>query len=161
MNIERLAIFVWKFPARLSSTMRSKFICSTHLLQCEQLRHAPGVYILLAGYISGTSEPRTKIMKKHANKTDRVVGRSLFQHRLATPAFIILLIGIVSSLAWIQFHQKRLLPNAVAAVEPPAFKPPETLNGLLAMSPTELEHCDIARMNLVCAAPQQSPSFIF
>jgi len=30
--------FVWTFPARPSSTMRSKFICSTRLLQCEQPR---------------------------------------------------------------------------------------------------------------------------
>ena len=43
------------------------------------------------------------------------------------------------------------MPNAVAVVEPPAFKQPETLNGLLALSPAELEHCDIARMNLLCA----------
>ena len=43
------------------------------------------------------------------------------------------------------------MPNVVAAIEPPAFKQPETLNGLLNLSPAELEHCDIARMNLLCA----------
>jgi hypothetical protein len=35
------------------------------------------------------------------------------------------------------------MPNAVAAVESPTFKHPETLNGLLALSPADLEHYDI------------------
>ncbi len=80
-----------------------------------------------------------------------VATRNLPQHRLAILAFIILLIGISASLAWIQVRQNLPMPNAVAAVEPPAFKQPETLNGLLALSPAELEHCDIDRMNLLCA----------
>jgi hypothetical protein len=75
----------------------------------------------------------------------------LLQQRLAIRAVIILLIGLASSLAWIRFHQHLPIPNTVAAVEAPAFKQPETLNGLLALSPAELEHCDIARMNLLCA----------
>ena len=66
----------------------------------------------------------------------------------ATKSIIVVLFVL---LAWIQFHQNRPALSAVAAVEPPAFKPPETLNGLLALSPAELEHCDIARMNLLCA----------
>jgi len=84
-------------------------------------------------------------------KTDKVVRKNLPKHRLAIPAFIILLIGISSSLVWIQANQNLPMPDAVAAVEPPAFKQPETLPGLLALSPAELEHCDIARMNLLCA----------
>ncbi len=64
---------------------------------------------------------------------------------------IILLIGIASLLPWLQNHQNLPKPNAVTAVESPAFKQPETLNELLALSPAELERCDIARMNLLCA----------
>jgi hypothetical protein len=86
-----------------------------------------------------------------SNKTDRFTRKILPKHRLAILAFIVLLIGILSSLVWNHFHQNLPLPNAVAAVETPAFKQPATLNGLLALSPDELERCDIARMNLLCA----------
>src|ERR1035437_9502118 len=81
----------------------------------------------------------------------KFLGKILSQHRFVIPTFVILLIGILSSLALIEVHQNLSMPNAVAVVEPPAFKQPETLNGLLALSPAELEHCDIARMNLLCA----------
>ncbi len=90
-------------------------------------------------------------MKKQAIRTDKDERIDSPQRKFAIPTFIILLIGISASLAWIQFHQNLPMPNAVAAVEPPTFKQPETLNGLLALSPAELEHCDIARMNLLCA----------
>jgi len=80
-----------------------------------------------------------------------VAARTFPKRRLAIRAFIVLLIGISSSLAWIRFHQNLPRQNAVAAIEPPAFKQPETLNGLLALQPAELEHSDIARMNLLCA----------
>jgi hypothetical protein len=81
-------------------------------------------------------------MKKRTIRTDKVAMRILPQRRLAIRAFIILLIGISLLLVWIQVHQNLPTPNAVAAVERPAFKQPETLNGLLALSPAELEHCD-------------------
>lgn len=44
-------------------------------------------------------------------------------------------------------------PQNAAAVkaENPDSKTPHTLAELLALSPAELEHCDIARMNLLCA----------
>ena len=94
---------------------------------------------------------RHRIVNQRPKITNKVASRVLPQHRLAIRGFIILLIGILSSLAWIQVHQNLPKPSAVAAVEPPALKQPETLNGLLALSPAELEHCDIARMNLLCA----------
>ena len=37
------------------------------------------------------------------------------------------------------------------AAEQTQFKPPGTLKELLALSPTDLEKCDLARMNLLCA----------
>ena len=94
---------------------------------------------------------RGGIINKHANKTDKVARKILPQRWLAIHVFIILLIGIPSLLAWIRVRQNLPMPNVVAAIEPPAFKQPETLNGLLNLSPAELEHCDIARMNLLCA----------
>ena len=90
-------------------------------------------------------------MKVRAIRTDKKERENSLQRRLIVSTFIILLIGISASLAWIKFHQNLPTPNAVAAVEPPAFKQPETFNGLLALSPADLEQCDIARMNLLCA----------
>ena len=90
-------------------------------------------------------------ISRSAPKTNKVAKKKSPQRRFAIRAFIILLIGISSSLISIQVHQNRPKQNTVAAVEPPAFKQPETLNGLLALSPAELEQFDIARMNLLCA----------
>jgi hypothetical protein len=66
-------------------------------------------------------------------------------------------VGIVliaaSALTAIHFQPQKTKP--IVAVQTPAqtptFKQPETLKELLALSPAELEHCDIARMNLLCA----------
>ena len=66
------------------------------------------------------------------------VNRLLGQHRVAVPAFIVLLLGILSSLAWIQAHKNLPMPSASAAIESPAFKQPDTFNGLLALSPEEV-----------------------
>jgi hypothetical protein len=90
-------------------------------------------------------------MKGRANKTGKVERKVLPKRRLAILAFVILLIGIATSFAWVHFHQNFQKPNAIAAVESSTFKQPETLKELLALSPAEIEHCDIARMNLLCA----------
>ncbi len=90
-------------------------------------------------------------MKSRANKTDKVERKVLPKRRLAIFTFVILLIGIVTSFAWFHFHQNSQKPNAVTSVETSTFKQPETLKELLALKPAELEHCDIARMNLLCA----------
>jgi hypothetical protein len=90
-------------------------------------------------------------MQSRANKTGKVERKCLPKHRLVILASIIFVIGIATSFAWIHFHQDLQKPNAVAAVEPPTFKQPHNLNELLSLSPTELEHCGIARMNLLCA----------
>jgi len=86
-----------------------------------------------------------------ANITGKVPGGVLPKHNRLILAAAVLLIGIATSLAWLHFHQKLQKPNPVAAVETPSFKQPQNLNELLSLSPTELEHCDIARMNLLCA----------
>ena len=44
-----------------------------------------------------------------------------------------------------------LIPENSFAAEPVQFKQPATLKELLALSPPQLENCDIARMNLLCA----------
>lgn len=44
-----------------------------------------------------------------------------------------------------------LIAVGAVAAPAPAFKQPETLKEILALSPAELENCDIARMNLICA----------
>ena len=94
---------------------------------------------------------RSGVKNWQAKKTDRGSGKVLPQRKLAICVFIILVIGILFSLDRVQVHQNLPMPSGVAAFETPAFKQPETLNGLLTLSPAELEHCDIARMNLLCA----------
>jgi hypothetical protein len=67
---------------------------------------------------------------------------------------IIPFIGIaliaVSAFAWIHFQPQKTNP-IVAVQSTPTFKQPETLNELLSLSRADLEKCDIARMNLLCA----------
>lgn len=57
----------------------------------------------------------------------------------------------ISALVWVHFRQRPQKPNSVPAAQSPSFKQPETLAQLLDLSPTNLEKCDIARMNLFCA----------
>jgi len=86
------------------------------------------------------------------NTTGKVDGKVLSKGRLAIlAAAALLIIGIATSLACFHFRPNLHKPIAVAAVESPSFKQPQNLNELLSLSPTELEHCDIARMNLLCA----------
>src|SRR5271167_1890296 len=63
--------------------------------------------------------------------------------------FIAVGLVTVGVFAWIHFRPQNT--SATADIDPPSFKQPETLKELLALSPAELEHCDIARMNLLCA----------
>ena len=55
----------------------------------------------------------------------------------------------VGAIVWISFLSGHV--NKPLATESSSFKQPKTLAELVALSPAELEHCDIARMNLLCA----------
>ena len=48
-------------------------------------------------------------------------------------------------------HPRTQKPDAISDLESHLSGQPKTLNQLLALSPAELEHCDIARLNLLCA----------
>ena len=52
---------------------------------------------------------------------------------------------------WIHSHEQK--PDTISKTESMSFKRLKTLNELLALSPAGLEHCDIARLNLLCADP--------
>ena len=78
------------------------------------------------------------IIIARANKTDMVVRKFLPKHSLSIPAFVVILIGIASSLAWIQVRENQPMPNVIAAVEPSAFMKTETFNGHLVLAPAEL-----------------------
>lgn len=52
---------------------------------------------------------------------------------------------------WNQFRSKPQKNNAIVAKAPEPFKQPHTLNELLALTPAQLEQCDIGLMNLLCA----------
>jgi hypothetical protein len=72
-------------------------------------------------------------MKSRANATGKVEGKISSKCRLAI--LVCFLFSILIS------------PNSFAA----EFKQPTTLKELIALSPADLEKCDIARMNLLCA----------
>lgn len=55
----------------------------------------------------------------------------------------------VGTIVWI--HSRPQIPGTVKTIESLSFKQPETLDDLLALLPVELERCDIARLNLLCA----------
>ncbi len=70
-------------------------------------------------------------------------------------AFPFVGVALLAASAIVAIHFQPQKTKPIVAVQTPAqtptFKQPETLKELLALSPAELEHCDIARMNLLCA----------
>ena len=52
-------------------------------------------------------------------------------------------------LAW--YHLRPQKVDTIPIMESSSFEQPKTLNDLLTLSPAELAHCDIARLNLLCA----------
>jgi Transglutaminase-like superfamily len=74
--------------------------------------------------------------KRRPNKTGEVKGKILPKHSLAI--LVCLAFSILISL------------NSFAA-DQTQFKQPATLKELLALSPADLEKCELARMNLLCA----------
>jgi len=66
---------------------------------------------------------------------------------------ILFLVSVIivatGAFAWIHFHSSQI--GAAAAIGSTSSKQPKTPEELLALSPAELEHYDIARMNLLCA----------
>lgn len=75
--------------------------------------------------------------------------------KLAILGAILLAVGsmFAGTVAVKNSHQAAAPPQNTVAVkaENPIFKTPHSLRELLALSPDELKHCDIARMNLLCA----------
>jgi hypothetical protein len=135
--------------ARFSSLPCRKFAQDTWNEAPE--RNAGFVLHAQSGIVKLKAVKRSGPTNGRANTTGKVAGGVLPKHNRLILAAAVLLIGIATSLAWLHFHQKLQKPNPVAAVETPSFKQPQNLNELLSLSPTELEHCDIARMNLLCA----------
>jgi len=88
---------------------------------------------------------RQRLRETAKQKGNRFAGRIVF-----LPLSIITL-AAAGLFAWIHFGQNPANQKAVATVEQPTFKQPQTLNELLSLPPTDLERCDISRMNLLCA----------
>ena len=65
--------------------------------------------------------------------------------------FLFIAVGTIAvgTLVWI--HSRQQEPDAVFKAESMSLKQPETFHELLALLPVELQQCDIARMNLLCA----------
>ena len=90
-----------------------------------------------------------------ANQASKVEGKVLSHRRLTILSVAFLIVG--SILAGITFQRNPhkttvAFQNEIAVkTENPAFKTPRSLAELLDLSPPELEHCDIAQMNLLCA----------
>lgn len=65
-------------------------------------------------------------------------------------AFLGIVLIAITAVAWFHFQPQKAKP-IVAVQQTPTIKQPETLNELLSLSPADLDNCDIARMNLLCA----------
>lgn len=92
-------------------------------------------------------------IKRRANRTGKVERKTLPKHNLAILVVVFLIAGsVVAGIISQKSSKPATVPSQCAPqVENPAFKTPHSLAELLALSPDELEHCDIARMNLLCA----------
>lgn len=88
-------------------------------------------------------------------KTDKVERKVLPKRKMVMLAVALLLAGsIVAGIVSQKSSAKTTVAPqklVVAKTENPTFKTPHSLAELLALSPAELEQCDIARMNLLCA----------
>jgi hypothetical protein len=73
-------------------------------------------------------------------------GRNKFRWIVAAFAFLLISVG---PFAWIYLHPKSE-SSAIATIST-LFHQPRTLKELLALSPADLEKCDIGLMNLLCA----------
>lgn len=90
-----------------------------------------------------------------AGKTGKVERKILPYRRLIIPAVICVVFGLrIAVIAAQESSNKTATASqsiAQGSAENSAFKTPHTLAELLSLQPGELEHCDIALMNLLCA----------
>jgi len=91
-------------------------------------------------------ESRQRLGKEAERQETRSVRRRKFFRAIP---FIGVGLVAVNAFAWIYFRPQ--IAGPIVAVQSPSFKQPETFKQLLGLSPAELERCDIARMNLLCA----------
>jgi hypothetical protein len=92
-------------------------------------------------------------MKSRANKIGKVERRVSPKRNLAILVVVVSIAGSVVAEVISQKSSKptTALSQCASQAENPDLKTPHSLAELLALSPAELEHCDIARMNLLCA----------
>jgi hypothetical protein len=85
-------------------------------------------------------------LRDEAKQCEKRLARAK-QFRWIFPFIAFVLLG-VCTLAWIHFHQQ---PPLIAKTNSSQFHQPRMLKELLALSPTDLDKCDIGLMNLLCA----------
>ena len=94
-------------------------------------------------------------IKSGATKTDKVDGKILSKRKLVILGAVLLITGsiVAGIIAQKNSSQTAVASQSVVATktENSTFKTPHSLAELLDLSPAELEQCDIARMNLLCA----------
>jgi hypothetical protein len=88
-------------------------------------------------------------VKGRANLTRKVKRKNFTKRKLAIVLCIAVLLAGLASFVWIHFHSPK--PSATTTTESSPFKQPRTLKELLALSPAQLDQCDIGLMNLLCA----------
>jgi hypothetical protein len=92
---------------------------------------------------------------RREEKTGKVERTTLPKRWLVVPVIVVLVVGLIIAgiAAQINSSKTSVPPQHIASakVEIPVLKTPHTLAELLALPPAELEHCDIAQMNLLCA----------
>jgi len=93
--------------------------------------------------------------KGRRDKTGKIEGKTFSQRWLVIASIVLLVAASIAAGIIFQKSSPQAIgissETAVAKAETPAFKTPHTLAELLDLSPADLEHCDIARMNLLCA----------
>jgi hypothetical protein len=92
-------------------------------------------------------------MKGRTKKTDKVESKVLPKRSLPILVVALLVAGSIAAGFLAQKDSHRTISQSITTskTENSTFKTPQSLAELLALPPTELEHCDIARMNLLCA----------
>lgn len=66
-------------------------------------------------------------------------------------ALIVVALITAGAVVWSRLHQQPQKTNGIVAAHPSPFRQPRTLKELLALSPAQLEQCDVGLMNLLCA----------
>ena len=93
----------------------------------------------------------SKESRQHLREAAKQRKRGFARRRIYLLLFPLIAAALVAvgTFVWVHSHPQK--PGIISTAESSSFKQPGTLTELLALPTAELEHCDIARLNLLCA----------